>query len=404
MKTCLICGNEIDPFISFGQMPIANGFLKREQFKEEAFFELKVAFCEKCQMVQLTEFVEREKMFHENYAFFSSTSRRMEKHFEEFSAWIQENYLDENPFVVEIGSNDGIMLKNFARKNIKHLGVEPSANVAEEAIKNGVNTISEFFEKKTAEKIEKSYGKADVIQGANVMCHIPYIHSIFEGVESLLKLKGVLVFEDPYLGDIIEKTSYDQIYDEHAFYFSATSVSNLAKMHGLQLIDVLPQNTHGGSMRYVIGRTGERKVNRSVDELIKKENVLGLHLKETYNKFKSNVEESRRNLMNLLNRLRDENKVVVGYGATSKSTTVMNYCGITTEHLKFISDTTPTKIGKYSPGAHIPIEGYESFKQNYPQYALLFAWNHGEEIMEKEKDFLRSGGKFIIYVPEVKVI
>lgn len=404
MKKCLICDSLVEEFISFGDMPIANGFLDENQFDSEYFSELVVGYCPKCHMVQLTKFVDREKMFHENYAFFSSTSQRMEMHFKEFANWVMENYLEDNSFVVEIGSNDGILLKNFAAKGIKHLGIEPSENVAREASKNNVNTISCFFEKETADNVVLKYGKADVIQGANVMCHIPYIHSIFEGVECLLKREGVLIFEDPYLGDIIEKTSYDQIYDEHAFYFSATSVSYLADMHNLTLIDVLPQKTHGGSMRYVIGRKNVREPKPSVKKLIKKEQELGLNNINTYYDFKKNVENSKKELMKLLNKMKSNGASVVGYGATSKSTTVTNYCGITPEHVSYISDTTPTKIGKYSPGMHIPVKDYKEFKENNPEYALLFAWNHGEEIMANEKTFVENGGKFIAYVPKIKII
>ncbi|MFH1760101.1 MAG: methyltransferase domain-containing protein, partial [bacterium] len=224
MKKCMICATEIEPFISFGQMPIANGFLTKENFNKEYFFELAAGFCKKCSMVQLMEQPKREKMFNENYAFYSSTSRLMALHFEEFAGDVKDKYLSgKNPFVVEIGSNDGIMLQHFAKDKIQHLGVEPSANVGQAAREKGVNTITKFFDETLADEIAGNYGKADAILGANVMCHIPSLHSAAEGVKILLKNKGVLIFEDPYLGDILEKTSYDQIYDEHAFYFSVRS-------------------------------------------------------------------------------------------------------------------------------------------------------------------------------------
>tara|TARA_B100001093_G_C26584382_1_gene908712 strand:- start:215 stop:925 length:711 start_codon:yes stop_codon:yes gene_type:complete len=235
------------------------------------------------------------------------------------------------------------------------------------------------------------------------MCHIPYLHSVVAGVKSLLKPKGILTFEDPYLGDIIEKTSYDQIYDEHVYYFSVNSISNLFEQHGLEVIDVLPQDVHGGSMRYVIAHKGAYEVSGNVAKQLEKEHQLGLHLSETYEKFKKNVEKSRDDLMDVLNKLQSEGKRVVGYAATSKSTTVTNYCGITPEHLEFISDTTPIKQGKYSPGAHIPVKNYEEFKNNYPDYALLFGWNHSKEIMANETGFVFSGGKWICYVPEVTI-
>src|SRR5688500_15851409 len=183
-------------------------------------------------MVQLAELVDRERMFHENYAFFSSTSTFMAKHFQEFASWVMKTYLNgADSFVVEMGSNDGIMLKHFAEAGVRHLGIEPSANVAEVARQKGVRTISQFFDEDLSRKILAEDGPVDAFLGANVMCHIPYIHSVFTGIKRLLKPKGILAFEDPYLGDIVEKTSYDQIYDEHAFYFSAESVSFLASLH-----------------------------------------------------------------------------------------------------------------------------------------------------------------------------
>ena len=404
MPDCLICETRVEPFLSFGKMPIANGFLTPDQFADEFFFELKVAFCPACRMVQLAELVDREKMFHENYAFFSSTSVRMGAHFQRFADWVRTTYLKESdPFVVEIGSNDGIMLQNFSRQGIRHLGIEPSANVAQVARDKGIRTISRFFDEELANEIVAEDGPADALLGANVMCHIPYIHSVFAGIKTLLKPRGILAFEDPYLGDIVEKTSYDQIYDEHAFYFSAASVSYLADCHGLELIDVLPQPVHGGSMRYVLSRTGAYPVSGAVHALRVREDALGLAHPDTYENLRSNVERSRDELLALLSKCKDEGKRVVGYGATSKSTTVTNFCGLTPDLIEFISDTTPIKQGKFSPGAHIPVQPYQEFADRYPEFALLFAWNHAEEIIAKEQPFLESGGKFIGYVPTVGI-
>ena len=405
MKKCLICGSKINPFMSFGRMPIANGFLSPDQFSVEYFFELKVAFCSNCSMVQLTELVDREKMFHESYAFFSSTSTRMAVHFKEFADLVMMNYLKStDPFVVEIGSNDGIMLQHFARAGVRHLGIEPSANVAQVAIDKGIRTVCQFFDEDLARQIVSEYGQADAFLGANVMCHIPYLHSVAAGIRILLKPNGVLIFEDPYLGDIIEKTSYDQIYDEHAFYFSVSSVGYLFEQHGLEVFDVLPQNVHGGSMRYVIAHKGTRKISTSVGRQLAKEEALGLHRSETYDQLRRNIEHSRDDLLKLLRNLKQKGKRVVGYAATSKSTTVINYCGITPDLLEYISDTTPIKQGKYSPGLHIPVRPYEEFKASYPDYALLFAWNHAEEIMAKEQNFRSSGGKWIVYVPKARIL
>ena len=302
---CRVCSNKIDPFVSFGKMPIANGFLKKEQFEDEYFFELATAFCDRCFSVQLVTQPDPKLMFHENYAFFSKTSKLMQVHFQKYADWVLNNYLNkDDPFVVELGSNDGILLENFSKKKIRHLGVEPSANVANVAIKNGINTEVAFFNNEFANKIKERNGKADAILAANVMCHIPDLIEIGKAAKTLLKEDGVLIFEDPYLGDMINKVTYDQIYDEHVFIFSALSVKNIFDISGFELIDVLPQETHGGSMRYVLCKKGVRSISDNVINTIKVEKELGLDKSFTYEKFKNNCEHSRDKIISKLKKFK----------------------------------------------------------------------------------------------------
>ena len=404
MPKCLVCKSNYEPFIDFGDMPIANSFAPREELVKEYKFQMKVGFCKVCKMVQLVNQPIREKMFHENYAFFSSTSLYMKEHFRRLADSISSlQKLDNNSFVVEIGCNDGILLKNFAASQIPCLGIEPSKNVAKVASDSGLNVITEFFDLNLAINIIKNYKKANVILSANVMCHIPYMHSIFEGIELLLSEDGFFVFEDPYLGDVIEKTSFDQIYDEHVFLFSALSVSHLAKMHNLELINVEPQVTHGGSMRYTLSHKGVREVSINVKDLIQKEMLLGLNDEKLYFNYRTEVNRIKKDLIELLIKLKEEGKKVVAYGATSKSTTVTNYFGISTELVECIFDNTPIKQNKFSPGAHIPILPYEDFRKSNPDYVLLFAWNHAEEIMSKEEEYMGSNRHWITYIPKVKI-
>jgi methylation protein EvaC len=309
-----------------------------------------------------------------------------------------------DPFVVEIGSNDGIMLQHLADAGIRHLGIEPSRNVAQKAMDKGIRTLCEFFDEAVARQILAENGPVDVFVGANVMCHIPQLHSVIAGIKILLKPNGVLIFEDPYLGDIVEKTSYDQIYDEHVFYFSLKSISHIVETHGMEIVDVIPLRVHGGSMRYMVANCGTRPISTAVGEQHAKEAALGLHRLSTYQTLRSNIERSRDALVKLLHDLKQQGKRVVGYGATSKSTTVTNYCGITSDLVEFISDTTPIKQGKFSPGAHIPVRPYEDFEADYPDYALLFAWNHAAEILAKEQNFRNAGGQWLVYVPRVEVL
>jgi methylation protein EvaC len=203
---------------------------------------------------------------------------------------------------------------------------------------------------------------------------------------------------------VVEKISYDQIYDEHVFLFSAHSIQHLFGLHELELIDVQPQKTHWGSMRYVISHAGAHPVKESVQTLLAKEVKLGLNRQSTFDNFRKNVEKSREDLVNLLHELKLGGNRIAGYGATSKSTTILNYCGIGPDTIDYISDTTPIKQGKFTPGMHIPVKSYDAFLNDPPDYAILFAWNHAEEIMAKEKDFMQSGGRWIVHVPKVQVL
>jgi methylation protein EvaC len=405
-RACRVCHTAISPFMTFGDMPIANGFLTEGQIADEYRFELAPAFCGRCGMFQLMEQPEAERMFHAQYAFFSSTSRYMQAHFRAFADLVMRRVLAgrSNPLVLELGSNDGIMLRHFKDAGIRHLGIEPSENVADVARAQGIQTVSRFFNLELADWIVAEHGRADALLAANVMCHIPDINAVAAGIARVLKPDGVLMFEDPYLGDMIAKTSYDQIYDEHVFIFSASSVAWAFGQHGFELIDVLPQITHGGSMRYVLAPKGSHPISAAVGTQLEAERAQGLHDARTYEQFKAHCEASRSALRALLESLRRDGRRVVGYGATSKSTTVTNYCGIGPEHIEFVSDTTPIKQGKLTPGAHIPVKPYEAFVQNPPDYALLFAWNHAAEIFEKERAFTAGGGKWITFVPRVGIV
>lgn len=405
-KLCRISKLPLSKVLDFGMQPLGNGFIDASSVKDEYFFPMEVGFCQESMMLQLIEQPDPKKMFHDQYAFYSSTSRYMQEHFKKFSNQVLNfGCLDsKDPFVIELGCNDGIMLKNFAERNIRHLGIEPSENVAAVANKHGIRTISKFFSEELAESIIAKDGQADAFIAANVMCHIPDIVDVVKGIKKLLKPKGVVMFEDPYLGDIVEKISYDQIYDEHVFLFSALSVQYLFNLYDLELIDVQHQDVHGGSMRYIIGHKGAYPVLNSVSTVIAAEKLQGLHLLSTYQDFAQKVAESKSTLVSLLKQLKEEGVKVVGYAATSKSTTILNYCGIGPDLIEYICDTTPIKVGKFSPGAHIPIVSHEKFKEAYPNFAFLFAWNHAAEIIANESGFLSSGGRWITHVPNVRIL
>ena len=255
-STCRLSGSPLDLVLDLGQQPLGNGFLLPAQYGGEYFFSLQCGFSEDSRLFQLIEQPEPEMMFHQDYAFFSGTSQRMKQHFAGFASdVIAKGFVtDTSSFIVELGSNDGIFLTHFAQKGIPHLGVEPSGAVADVAESQGITVSREFFDTGLAQRIRDEHGRADVISAANVMCHIPDINELARGIALLLKEDGVLIFEDPYLGDIIRLTSYDQIYDEHVFLFSSLSVQRIFETVGMELIDLEPQSTHGGSMRYTLAK------------------------------------------------------------------------------------------------------------------------------------------------------
>ncbi len=403
---CRVCDGVVREFFDFGRQPLSDAFIEpAAEVRDEFFFRLATGVCADCTMVQLMEEVPRDRMFHEAYPYYSSGSAYMRAHFERLAKRLLSTELaGEDPFIVEIGCNDGVMLKTVAESGVRHLGVEPSGGVADLAAAKGIRVRKSFFEEATATDIVAADGHADVIYAANTLCHIPYIGSLLAGVRTLLAPNGVFVFEDPYLGDIVERNSFDQIYDEHFFFFSVRSVQAMAARHGLELVDVERIGVHGGEVRYTLARSGGRPAAAAVGELLAEENARGLADPATLERFGVNVRRIREDLVGLLTELRDSGKRVVGYGATAKSATVNNFCGIGPDLVEFVCDTTPTKQGRLTPGTHIPVRTPDAFADPYPDYVLLFAWNHAEEIMAKEQAFRDAGGKWIHYVPQVRVV
>ena len=381
---CKITNKSLSPFMSFGKMPIANGFIKKEDFSKEFFFDMEVGFNEEISLFQLNDHPKPESMFNENYPFFTSSSEYMKNHFREYSKYIKK-FLNGKSKIIEIGSNDGTFLKNLVNDKHKILGFEPSENVAKIALKNNIPTINEFFNKKSVNHLSEYVGKTDLICASNVICHVPNLNELIETVDMLLKDNGTFVFEEPYLGSMFEKVSYDQIYDEHIYMFSASSVSKIFRKFNFELIDVLPQSTHGGSMRYIIKRK-KNSISSNVKKVIDFEISKKLDRIESCLDFKSNCEDSRRKLLEKINLFKKQGKSICGYAATSKSTTILNYCKIS-DQIDYICDTTIEKIGKFSPGMHIPIKDMNHFYNNQTECVYLFAWNHKNEIFNKEKDF-----------------
>ena len=295
---CKITNSQLNPFMSFGKMPIANGFLEKENFNKEFFFNLEVGFSEKCSLFQLNEHPTPDQMFNQNYPFFTGSSEFMKLHFKKYSEFIKKEYIKNNSNIIEIGSNDGTFLSNFKDCNLNYVGFEPSKNVADLANKNGIKTINKFFNSENLEFIKNFIGSTSAVFAANVICHIPELNNLIKTLDKLLAKDGVFIFEEPYLGSMFEKTSYDQIYDEHIFILSGTSVQKIFDLYDMELIDMIKQETHGGSMRYVIGRKNKFKISKNVNKILDEEKRNNLDNIESCINFKKIVKIQNLNWFN----------------------------------------------------------------------------------------------------------
>ena len=398
-------------FLDLGKHPIANAFLKKEDFDDEFLFDLKVVFDTESKLVSIKEFVEPERIFNENYPYTTSNSFPMVKHFKETAKILMKEF---NPLtVMEIGSNDGSFLKNWA--NDYTIGVEPCGNFAKVTKDMGYQTYNDFWTTKLSEKI-KSDGHVDfdLIYAANCICHIQDLDDCFSSVKNILSKDGVFVFEDPSLLRMLERGSYDQIYDEHAHIFSVTALDNILMKNGLKIFRVDNLSVHGGSNRIYVSHLPShtflrnRPVELTVRENLNKEKEFGIDNFKTYEIFAERIDKSKNDLVELLVKLKNDGKRIMSIGATSKSTTVFNYCGIgaapwQTDLIEVITDTTPDKQGLVAPGSHIPVVDRESVNLNDYDYVFLGAWNFKEVIADKEREFVENGGQFITHVPEVMV-
>ena len=392
-------------FLDLGRQPIANKFLKEDEYEGEFFYDLKVIFDEETKLVSLKDFVKPELMFNEDYAYSTSMSYPMVKHFELTANMLKEEF---NPkTVLEIGSNDGPFIKNFGTEI--SICVEPCENFAKKTTDMGYRSYISFWDTDVSHGIKEIHGEMDLVYAANCICHIQNLDECFAAVKNILSKDGVFVFEDPSLLRMLERGSYDQIYDEHAHIFSIMALDNILMNNGLKIFRVDNLSVHGGSNRVYVSHLPDhtflrfRPVEISVRENLQREYDFGIDNFQTYEIFSERVNKSKKDLVELLTKLKDEGKRVVSIGATSKSTTVFNYCGINKSLIECITDTTPDKQGMLSPGSYIPIVDRGLVNLNNYDYAFLGAWNFKDVIANKEREFVENGGKFITHVPEVMV-
>jgi len=402
-KVCRICGSKnLKPILDLGKTPLANAFLTKKQVaKRDATYPLQLVFCPDCSLVQLAHIVDPEVLF-KGYRYMTSGSPVLIEHFRREAAEVAERYrVGKDDLVVEIGSNDGVLLERI--KDRTHvLGIDPAETAAVLAKKRGVDTLVDFFGNRIAKKVAAKYGQAKLIFANNVIAHIDDLDDVFEGVKTLLRDDGAFVAEVHWVYNLIGDGGFDQIYHEHLSYFSLHAYSRLAKKFGFVVADVEIVPIHGESLRVYLQKSG--KPSPRVKQILAKEKKAGIDSIHAFRRFAPKVEKNRRDLLKLLNTLKKKNATIAGYGASAKGNTLLNYMGITKKHLDFITDTLPSKQGTFTPGAHIPVVAPEMLFSKRPEYLLLLAWNYAPAILHKEKALRAQGTKFIIPVPTVRVV
>ena len=403
---CRSCGSSHGrPVLDLGLQPLANNLLSEADLERpEPRFPLRVALCEGCWLLQITDIVPPVELFSE-YLYFSSFSDALLRHAAEAAAaHLRDGDLGRESFVVEIASNDGYLLKNFVAAGVPCLGIEPAANIAKVAVAAGVPTLSRFFGRELAAELAAQGRQADLILGNNVFAHVPDINGFVAGLAALLKPGGRIALEFPYGCDLVEHVEFDTVYHEHVFYFTVTALVPLFARHGLEVFDVQRIPIHGGSLRFFACHRGAQAVRPSVAALLEEERTKGVASTRYYDDFGDRVRRIRDDLLDLLRRLKSEGRSIAAYGASAKGSTLLNFYGIGRETLDFVADRSTAKQGRLTPGSHLPIVGPDELLQRRPDFALLLTWNFAAEILKQQQAYRDAGGKFIVPLPEVRVV
>jgi SAM-dependent methyltransferase len=404
---CRSCGSSHGmEALDLGRQPLANNLLPAGglEGETEPRCPLRLAVCLDCHLMQLLDLVPPTQLFSE-YLYFSSFSDSMLQHARlAVSRYANEFALGEKNLVVEVASNDGYLLQYFKERGIPALGIEPAENIAKVAEQKGIETRVEFFTKELAEALVREGKSADLILGNNVFAHAPNTNDFVAAISSLLKPSGRAILEFPWGLEMVRNLEFDTIYHEHVFYFNLVPLIPLFQRHGMEIFRVERLPIHGGSLRIFASRKGDYEVEDSVRELLREERESGVETAEHYSLFTDAVERLREKLLSMLHLIKSEGGTIAAYGASAKGSTLLNFCNIGLETLEFIADRSTYKQGRLSPGMHLPILPAEALVERKPDYALLLTWNFAQEILSQQETYRTEGGRFIIPIPQPRVV
>jgi len=406
-ETCRLCGSgNLVPAFKLTPTPPANAFVTADKLNEkQECFPLDVFFCNDCAHVQLLDVVDPKALF-ENYVYVSGTSPVFVAHFCDYAADLLKRFAPSpKSLAVDIGSNDGTLLKFFKEAGMRVLGIDPATDIARRAAEDGIETIAGFFTPDQALRIREKHGRAAIITANNVFAHIDDLTGVAAGVRELLDDNGVFSFEVSYLADVVDNTLFDMTYHEHLAYHSVKPLRRFFTANGMEMIEALRTDSHGGSLRGIARlKNGGHPAGASVGEMIALEEEKKLDRVETLVDFGDKIEEKKRELGSLLRRLKSDGKTIAGFGAPAKATTLMYHFGLGPDIIDFIVDDSPLKQGLFSPGFHIPVLPSAAIYERKPDYLLILAWNFAEPIISKHQSFSREGGRFIIPLPAIRII
>jgi SAM-dependent methyltransferase len=401
-----MCKSErLTEFLDLGFTPPADQFLRKEQLREpEIYYPLEVMMCADCGLAQLSHVVSREVLYRHDYPYESSLTQTGQQHWAEFAATVTKMLrLGSDDLVVDIGSNVGVLLEAFRDHGTRILGVDPASNIVRIAERRGIETVNEFLGIDVAHQILREKGHATVITGTNVFAHVDDLDPFIQAVDILLDERGVFILEAPYFANLIKNLEYDTIYHEHLSYLSVKPLVRFFSRFGMDVFDIHQRDIHGGSFRVFVARSGRMPIRPMITELLRSEEEMGIHSLNTLNEFARAVQQNRQDLVWLLRQLKHAGKRIVGVSGPAKGMTLLNYCRIGTETLDFVTEKSTLKLGRFTPGTHIPVVPDAKLIEEMPDYALLLAWNFAEEIMKNLKAYRERGGCFIIPIPTPRI-